>query len=87
MAVAITLIVVALFSGFIGHRIERSRSSLLTKSDARQLRRQVAQVEAIFEAHFDAHKVMVYNMEILARDVATIAKVIGIKQVQPRYDA
>jgi hypothetical protein len=82
MAIAIMLMVVALASGYIGSRIERRRSSSITKREATELRRDFAELKLAHYEHFDAHKVIKYQIEGLATDIVTIGQQVGLDEVR-----
>lgn len=87
MGIAIILIAIVLLAGYAGSRLERRRSSSITKRDADQLRLAISEMKVIFESHHDVHKVLKYNIEVLSRDVTTVATAIGLKKVVPRHNA
>lgn len=80
MAVAITLIIVALAAGYIGARIERRRFSSITKREATELRHDFDEMRVIFNEHWNTHKIIKYDIEILGHDVAVIGQTIGLDQ-------
>ena len=80
LANAIILIIVALAAGFAGARIERRRSSSITKREATELRRDLDEMRVIFNEHWDTHKIIKYDIEILDRNVAAIGQAVGMEQ-------
>jgi hypothetical protein len=80
MAITITLIVVALAAGYFGARMERKRSSEITKREATALRRKIAAIELKFNEHIDVHKTLKYHIETLNHSVGAIGQVVGMEQ-------
>lgn len=87
MAIAIVLVIVALAAGFAGARMERRRSSSITKREATNLRRDIAEVKFMFEDHYDTHKVLKYQVEGLAHDIIVIAGAVGLNTRTPTPNA
>ena len=80
MAITITLMVVALAAGFIGARIERKRSSSITKREATELRRDIAEIKLVHTEHWEVHKIMKYQIETLGQNMAVIGEAVGMEQ-------
>jgi hypothetical protein len=78
MAAVITLMVVALAAGYIGARIERRRSSSITKREATELRRDLDEMRVIFNEHWDVHKILKHQVESLGQNMAVIGEAVGM---------
>lgn len=77
LGIVITLICFALMAGYVGARIERKRSSSITKREATELRRDVEEIKLMFGEHWDTHKIIKYHIDRHAKEIDMIAAAAG----------
>jgi hypothetical protein len=87
LASTIILVIVAIAAGYLGAQWQKKRSSSITKREAdelirsvRDLRQAIDEMRLIFNEHWDTHKIIKYDIEILDHNVAVIGQAVGMEQ-------
>jgi hypothetical protein len=82
LSTTIIMAAVALIAGYAGAQWQKKRQGCITKREATELIRSVREMRAVFNGHWDVHKVMKHQIETLGQNVAVIGQTVGVDQVR-----
>jgi hypothetical protein len=81
LATTIIMAAVALIAGYAGAQWQKKRQSSITKREATELRRDIAEIKMAHNEHWEVHRVIKYQIEGLAQDILLIGQHVGLDEV------
>jgi hypothetical protein len=85
LVTTIIMAAVALIAGYAGAKWQKKRHSSITKREATELRRDIAEIKLAHNEHWEVHKIIKYQIEKLGQNVAVTDGAVGMEQAHPLH--